>query len=290
MKHSILLILISLFFVACGDGEERVVPTTGFKVIVPLYKGETRMIDFFVKRDDSYLVQLESSSEFVKNVDVEVSYFASTKPSIKLIGVHEGNDTISVSVENQNGYINRTKIYAYVYDSSLGVDDVDGEVLVEVPDTVDPGEEPDEDGNRRPLPPIIDSDACQENHVFWTVITDDWQSSNTDPEFDPNSQRTTAIRSLIPERGDLGAVSLFVRNDVTISPIPIAMGIFETTTSSGGKVKFDLSLSSAYAGAVRSDGKPSVIYVRALGTCYQIKVPDTAQSPINKTLQPVRAI
>mgnify|MGYP003999318393 FL=1 len=88
MKHSILLILISLFFVACGDGEERVVPTTGFKVIVPLYKGETRMIDFFVKRDDSYLVQLESSSEFVKNVDVEVSYFARTKPSIKLIGVH----------------------------------------------------------------------------------------------------------------------------------------------------------------------------------------------------------
>jgi hypothetical protein len=286
----VLALIFVFVFIGCGDGEERVVPSEVQKTYAPLYVGESRTISFLMDSEKNYLVQLENSNEFNRNVDVSLSYFATTRPKIKFTGTHAGEETIYVSIEDEQGNIQKAEIYAYVYRNPTPRDEVGTTPIKDVPIGGDDNISDGNDDGGIITPPAItgDPEACNDVHSFWSHITDDWSSGPGSPENAVGSF-TYSIHSLIPLTNELGEVTLYYRNDVPdISREKMALGIFEQRIDASRVVKFDVGIPKEYATYERPDGKPNVIYVKAHGTCFQVKVPTSPELPAEKLLTPAR--
>ncbi len=279
----LLFLVISIFLVGCGDGEDRVSSSdteSSANMIVPLEVGETRTFALNMNVGQSYLVTAETVGTD-KKVAYEIDYQNKLYPEIVVTGVSEGVEDFTVSAEDASGYRQTALIRASVYE---GEGDING-TAVDIADGESGGSGTDSNGsnngggdNGGTTPPDVtpsqDPNACLDS---WGTVSDSWATVegtfSTDLHYWIRSQV-----SVEPSQ-----VTLYYKK-VLLTTLEnyTALGEYNYTNKDGKILRFDLQVLTALLGS-----NNPYFYVKFREDCYRGNLPATPLMPPDKTLTPV---
>jgi len=279
----LVLILVSLVFIGCGDGEDRVSSSeeqvSSANMIVPLEVGETRTFALNLNMDESYLVTAESKSNN-NIVSYRIDYLNRSYPEVVVTGVNDGIEDFTVTAEDASGYKQVALVRATVYE---GTTEVNG-TAVDVAGTVGGGSSTDGgdggdggDDNPPVVDPISDPNACLDS-ALWGTVTDSW--GTTEGQF--SSDLHYWIRSQVSE--EPSSVTLYYKKfNVTATNLYRSLGTYSYTTSTGFTLRFDMQVLQTLIGVSGN----TYFYIKARGDCYRGVLPTSILMPADKTLTPV---
>lgn len=281
----ILLLVISLLFIGCGDGEDRVGGSgsqdSNVNVVVPLEVGETRTFPLNIQVDRSYLVTAESADSDTPVVSYRIDYLNRTYPEVVVTGETNGTEDFTVIAEDAGGIRQTALIRAYVNGSS----DVNG-TDVDIAGTIGGGTTTDGDGTGGDgtgdgsTPPIVnpvsDPDACNDSDPTWGTVGDSW--GTTEGQY--STDLLYWIRSQISVEPS-NIVLYYKRVAVSSKVGYVALGDYTYTISQGVALKFEMQMLQELV------GKSTYFYIKWNNDCYRGITPTSILMAPDKTLTPV---
>ena len=279
----LVLILISLIFIGCGDGEDRVSSTgeevSNANMIVQLEIGETRTFALNLDLGESYLVTAES----VNNnniVSYQIDYLNRSFPEIVVNGVNDGTESFVVTAQDASGYKQTALVRATVYE---GTTDLNGSAIDEAGtvgggSSTDPGGGTDDPGTTPPIvDPVYDPNACLENSSSWSYVDDSWGT----PEGQFSTDLNYWVRSMIPTEPSV--VRFYYKKfNVTANGEYYSAGTYSYNTGDY-TVKFAVQMLQSLVGLSSN----TVFYVKVRDTCYKGYLPTSIFMPADTGLTPV---
>lgn len=282
MKY-IVALLIAIFFIGCGDEEDRVVSggiAQDASVVVPLRVGESRSFDLNLDTENSYLVTCKSQDES-KKASCRADYLQRTYPEIIIDGVEVGSEYFVITAEDASGAIQTAVIRADVNATDMNLTIIDiatgdqnGSVIV------DPND-PNNGGGTTPPPitPTQDPNACLDNDGTWGKVGDSWGTAEgmfSQPDLH------YWIRSQIPE--EPSSVMLYYKKVSTTSTTGyLSLGRYSYSLSTGKVMQFDMQVLNALLGLSAN----KYFYIKYGSDCFRGELPASPLMPPNKTLTPV---
>jgi len=288
LKRFLYLILL-LFFVGCGDSEDRVSndsKNSSADTTVRLDVGETKTFALNLDANKIYSVNVKSVKND-KKVNYRVDYLDRLYPEIAVTGISKGEETFEVIAQTTSGKTENATIKAIVSnsDSNISIDEAissgnNGGT------TTNPGgggeNSSGNGGGNSSIPPTInpisDPNACNDNDPTWDKVGDSWGT----PGGIFSSDLLVWVRSLIsiePSHIDI----YYPRQAKTENENYIVLGEFKYTLPSGRVLNFEMQIRQELA------GKFPYFYVKYQNDCFRGNIPSSPISPPDHTLVPVSA-
>jgi len=286
----ILYLIVILFFVGCGDSEDRVSndsKNSSADTTVRLNVGETKTFALNLDANKIYSVNVKSVKND-KKVNYRVDYLDRLYPEIAVTGINKGEEVFEVVAQTTSGKIENATIKAIVSmqsDKNTSIDEAvnsgNNAGTTTNPTGGGTGGSNGSEGNSNTPPmisPINDPDACNDSDPTWSNVGDSWGT----PGGIFSKDLLVWVRSLIPlEPSHIDIY--YPRQAKTNKESYIILGEFTYKLPNGRLLDFEMQIRQELA------GKFPYFYVKYGEDCFRGNIPSSPISPPDKTLTPVIA-